>query len=78
MRSDCIPSKDKFKTQNTKLRLLASDIISNCYTLGVLSFMVRVAVPSFLLILIKINIHLVLPSSEISFLLELKGQGHVM
>ena len=33
--------KIKFETQNnTKLRWLASDIISNCYTLGVLSLMI--------------------------------------
>ena len=41
MKGACIPSKYKFKTQkNNKLKWLASNIISNCWTLGVLSLLV--------------------------------------
>ena len=41
LKGGCVRSKNKFKTQKNKLRLLATDINLNCYKLGVLSLMVR-------------------------------------
>ena len=39
VKGGCVPSKNKFKEKNNKLRWLATDINFNCYTLGVLLLM---------------------------------------
>ena len=43
LKGGCVRSKNKFKTQKkSKLRWLATDRNLNCYTLGVLSLMIKI------------------------------------